>query len=164
MKMFSIWTGVAALCLAGFVLLDHHHAIVAKAQSQAVASETLKQQVLAAERQGLDALKAGDLDRFANLTADDAVFVDAQGSASKEQVMKNVTSFKLTDYSIDNVKFVAVSNDAGLISYKISEQGSSHGRDFNAQAYVSSLWTRRDGKWLCRFTQETAVPKPHLVG
>ena len=51
---------------------------------------SLEQQIVAKEREGLDALKAGNLERFANLTADDGVFVDAQGPASKAAVVKNV--------------------------------------------------------------------------
>jgi len=48
-------------------------------QTQAVepATDSLEQQIVAKEREGLDALKAGNLEQFANLTADDAILVDA---------------------------------------------------------------------------------------
>ena len=36
-----------------------------------------------------EALKTGNLDAFADLTGQDAVFVDAHGSATKAEVMKN---------------------------------------------------------------------------
>jgi hypothetical protein len=116
----------------------------------------LEQQIVAHEREGLDALKTGDLDRFGNLTADEAIMVDARGPASKSQVLKNVAGFKLTEYSMEDVKLIPVSADTGLISYKITEKGISHGKEFSAQAYVSSLWTERAGKWVCLFSQETA--------
>jgi hypothetical protein len=49
---------------------------------------TLQSKILAKERQGLDCLKTGNLAEFAALTADDAVFVDAHGPASKAEVVK----------------------------------------------------------------------------
>jgi hypothetical protein len=47
--------------------------------------------------------------------------VDAQGPATKVQVLKNVSEFKLIDYSMDDLKFVPVSATTGLISYKITD-------------------------------------------
>jgi ketosteroid isomerase-like protein len=118
---------------------------------------SLQQQIVAAERQGLDALKAGNVDIFADHTADEAVFVDAHGPAGKAQVVKNVADFRLTDYSMDDVKFVPLSANSGLIVYKISEKGISHGKEFAAQAYISSIWAERGGKWVCLFSQETGA-------
>jgi hypothetical protein len=125
--------------------------------STTAATASLQDQIVAKEREGLDALKMGDLDIFGKLTADEAVMVDAQGPATKTQVLQNVKEFKLTDYSIDDVKFVPVSATTGLISYKITEKGVSHGHEFMAKAYVSSLWTKRAGAWLCLFSQETGT-------
>lgn len=121
------------------------------------ATDALRDEIVAHERAGLDALKTGDLTDFANSTADDAVFVDAAGAASKEQVMKNVGGFQLGDYSITDVRFVALSADSGLIVYRLAESGTSHGKQFAAKVIVSSLWARRGSKWMCLFSQETAA-------
>jgi ketosteroid isomerase-like protein len=120
---------------------------------------SLEQKIVAKEREGLDALKAGNVDLFASLTADDAVLVDAQGPASKSkaQVVKNVAVFRLTDYTMEDVKFLPLSGKSGLITYKISETGNSHGREFVARAYISSIWAERGGKWFCLFSQETVT-------
>jgi ketosteroid isomerase-like protein len=123
----------------------------------ALRADGLQDQIVAQERVGLDALKTGDLTAFANSTADDAIFVDAHGPAGKAQVMKNTAEFRLHDYTISDLRFVPLSADSGLIVYKIAESGASHGREFTAQVYVSSIWTKRDGKWVCLFSQETAA-------
>jgi hypothetical protein len=127
--------------------------------SKASGSEdaSMEQQIVAKEREGLEALKAGDVGHFGDLTADDAIFVDAQGPATKVQVMQNVVGFKMTDYTIENVRFAQISPNSGLIAYKITEKGLSHGKEFAAQVYVSSIWTQRENKWLCLFSQETAA-------
>ncbi|HXM41999.1 MAG TPA: nuclear transport factor 2 family protein [Bryobacteraceae bacterium] len=117
----------------------------------------LQEKILAKERQGLDFLKTGDLAGFAALTAEDAVFVDTHGPATKAVVVKNTSEFRLDDYSIEDVKFVPLSSKSGLIAYKITESGTSHGKQFKAKVYVSSIWAERKGKWLCLFSQETGA-------
>jgi hypothetical protein len=121
------------------------------------AESPLQQQVIAAEREGLDALKLGNVDDFASHTADGAIFVDAHGPANKEQVVKNVADFHLTDYSMDDIHFVQLSPHSGLIVYTITEKGMSHGKEFSARAHISSIWANDGGKWVCLFSQETGA-------
>ncbi len=160
--MKSMSTLIAVVVIISSLLLQQPTISAAAAQAAdsrdaKPSSSSLQQQIVAKEREGLDALKTGNLEQFANLTADDALLVDAQGPASKAQVMKNVAGFTLTDYSMDDVRFVPLSATSGLIEYKIAEKGVSHGKEFAAQAYVSSIWAEREGKWLCLFSQETAA-------
>ena len=149
----------ASLCICSVVLAGFYMP-VATAQSSPSSSgdeNPMKQQIVAKEREGLDALKTGRVTRFGDLTADDAVFVDASGPAGKAQVLKNVAGFKILDYSMGSVEFRALSTNTGLIVYKITEKGISHDKEFSAQVYVSSIWTQQNGKWVCRFSQETAA-------
>ena len=150
MKVLSALLMLATLGLCSSLLLSRSKASFGE-------NASLEQQVVAKEREGLDALKAGDVGHFGELTADDAIFVDAQGPATKAQVLQNVVGFRLTDYAIENVHFVKISPDSGLIAYKITEKGLSHGKEFAVQVYVSSIWTQRENKWLCLFSQETAA-------
>jgi hypothetical protein len=157
-------TATALIILAAITVSNplSFRTATAAAQSPSVrdgsaAANPMEQQIVAKEREGLEALKTGNLELFADLTADDAVLVDARGPASKAQVMKNVAGFKLTEYAMEDVKFVPLSPTSGLITYKISEKGVSHDKEFAASAYVSSIWTKRGAKWVCLFSQETAT-------
>jgi len=118
--------------------------------------EALQRQIMAKERQELDCLKTGDYAQFAGLLAEDAVFVDAHGSANKDAVVRNTKDFRLQEYTIEDPAFVRISKDSALMTYKITETGVSHGRAFSATVYVSALWAKRNGKWLCLFSQESA--------
>jgi ketosteroid isomerase-like protein len=120
-------------------------------------ADALREQIVAHERAGLDSLKTGDLAAFAASTADDAVFVDAQGPASKAEVVEHTANFRLHEYTMSDVRFVPISADSGLIAYTLSESGTSHGKEFTARVYVSALWLKRAGKWMCAFSQETAA-------
>jgi len=149
---------IAVATLSGALLLARPKTFAAEifaSRDSAAKDGSMEQQIVSKERQELDALKTGDLELFGNLTADDAVFVDEHGPASKAQILKNVAGFRITDYSMEDVRFVPISAKSGLISYKISEKGISHGKEFTAQVYVSSVWAERGSKWVCLFSQET---------
>jgi ketosteroid isomerase-like protein len=120
-------------------------------------NDTLQKQIAARESQGLDDLKSGNYDDFASLTADDAIFMDSHGSATKAQVMENTTNFRLSSYAMTDVKLVRISGSSGVLLYQLNEAGTSHGKDFTAKVNVSSLWAKRGGKWFCLFSQETAA-------
>jgi hypothetical protein len=130
-------------------------------QAQSTGADTradaLRDEIAAQERAGLEALKTGDLTAFGNSTAEEAVFVDAAGPAGKAEVMKNVANFRLTDFTMSDIRLVPLSRDSGLIVYRLAESGTSHGKEFNAKVNVSSLWVKRAGKWVCMFSQETGA-------
>lgn len=119
----------------------------------------LQDEILTQERLGLEALKTGDLAQFSHSTADDAVFIDSHGAATKAEVMKNVADFRLVNFSMTEAKLVPLSAHAGLIVYTLTETGNSHGHEFKAKAYVSSLWEKRGHEWFCLFSQETGARK-----
>jgi hypothetical protein len=144
------------MSLGGPAALNAAPAQVANGDSEATQSQ-LERRIISMERAGLDALKAGNLELFGSLTADDAVLIDAHGPANKAQVLKNVQSFKLLDYEMADVRVRAISKTSGLVTYEIKEAGTSHGEDFTARAYISSIWMKRHGKWVCTFSQETAA-------
>jgi hypothetical protein len=120
-------------------------------------ADALQQQIVSKVREELECLKTGDLKQFVDLLADNAIFVDDHGAASKSEIVKHTAEFRLTAYTMDDLKFVRLSATSGLISYKILEKGNSHGKEFTAQVYVSALWAERGGKMVCAFSQETAA-------
>ena len=104
----------------------------------------------------MDVLKTGELAPFNASIAEEAVFVDAHGPATKAEVVEHTAAFRLHDYSMTDVRFVRLGTDSGLIVYTLTESGTSHGHEFSARGYVSSIWAKRDGQWKCLFSQETA--------
>jgi hypothetical protein len=118
---------------------------------------SLQEQVVAQERKELDAIKIGNMDLFASLIAEEAVFVDARGTAGKAEVVRNTAHFKLLEYTMEDVKFVPISANSGVIAYKLVQKVASHGQELTSQAYASAIWIERGGKWVCVFSQETAA-------
>lgn len=156
MKDYKVSRGVS-LILILFVAIGYAQLQKPTESASVPRADALQAQIVAQERAGLDALKTGDLTVFGASTADDAIFVDAHGPATKAEVMEHTAEFRLHDYTMADVKFIPLSADSGLIVYTLTESGASHGKDFTARVHVSSLWLKRDGKWLCEFSQETGA-------
>jgi uncharacterized protein (TIGR02246 family) len=120
-------------------------------------AQGMKEEIVAQERAGLGALKTGDIAAFGDTIAEDAVFVDASGPAGKAQVVKNVAGFRLKEFTMSDIRFVALSADTGLVVYLMDEAGTTHGKEFSAKVHVASVWSKKSGKWLCEFSQETGA-------
>ena len=142
---------LSSALLAVFALVAGQPRVLATRPAEA----TLQEQIVAKERQELDALKTGDKQAFADLLADDAVFLDPRGTGTKAEVVAHVSDFRLLEYLMEDIKFVPLSERSGLIAYKLTEKGSAHGREFSAKVYASAIWARRGETWLCIFSQET---------
>jgi len=44
-----------------------------------------------------------------------------------------------------------------MLVYRLTEHGASHGKEFNAVVYVSTLYALRGGEWVSLFSQETGA-------
>lgn len=147
-----LWFGGAA----AWVAVGLAAVAVAGARRQGF-ENTLEKQVVAKEREGLDALKGGDIDHFGRLIAHDAVFIDGHGPASRADVLQHLGGFRLHSYSMADIRFVPINIRAALIAYTLTESGTARGHGFSAKAYVSSVWEQRGNDWLCLFSQETTA-------
>jgi hypothetical protein len=126
----------------------------------AVAHADLKDQVVAKEREELEALKSADYEKFASLIADDAIFLNAGGPGTKAQVVENSSHFKLLEFAMDDINFVPLTANSGIVIYKLTQKASSGGHEFTSVVHASATWIERDGKWVSVFSQETPARKP----
>ena len=120
------------------------------------AQSELLEQITARERKRWDARKAGSTAAFADLIAEDAVFVDSRGPEGKAAVVQHASDSKLKDYFMDNVKLVTYTATSGLITYKMTEKTiAGKNKEVSNDFFVSVFWVQRDAKWLCVFSQES---------
>jgi ketosteroid isomerase-like protein len=131
-------------------------AFISVATSVATAqAPSLKQTIIAKEREELEAIKSGDMKSFAELLAEDAVFLNQRGYGDKALVVKNTSMVRLLEFSMDDIRFVPISESSGLVAYRLTETMARGGQQFNFQVYASAVWIQRADKWLCIFSQET---------
>ncbi len=109
------------------------------------------------ERRVLEALKAGDMETFASLLTDDAMEHTPQGLQSKAQIIESLKDGRLLEYTMADLKVTQVDKDAALVTYRTTGKFSAHGQEGAYDARATSLWVKRNGKWLAVFHQETPV-------
>ncbi len=151
----AVIMAIVTVAVSTVVIAAHSNA--AAEMKSGAGQGSLQEQIVAQERKELDAIKSGDMTTFATLIAEEAVFVEAHGTAGKAEIVKNTANFKLLEYTMEDVKFVPVSAKSGVVAYKLVQKVSSHGQEFTSQAYASALWVERGGKWVCLFSQESAA-------
>jgi len=85
---------------------------------------------------------------------------------SQAEVMKNVGEFRLTDYSMEGLRFLRLSKQSGLISYKITEKGIKD--NLEVGLIYCEAWLRGigcspiNGLMEDAATAEISVPHPHI--
>ncbi len=129
--------------------------LIAASFSTTSAFADLKDDIVAKEREELEALRSADYKKFADLIADDALFLNPGGPGTKAQVVEQSSHFKLLDFSMDDIQFVPLTDNSGIIIYKLTQKASAGGREFTSVVHASATWVQRNGKWVSVFSQET---------
>jgi hypothetical protein len=124
----------------------------AKSMSSSAADD-----VEAKERQVLAALQKGDLQAFGSLLADDAMEVSEHGVSSKAQILEMLKGATLSDFTMTDVKVTTIDKDASLITYRTTGKYSANGQSGTFDNWASTVWVKRNGKWMAFLHQETTA-------
>jgi uncharacterized protein (TIGR02246 family) len=114
-----------------------------------------------------DATQRRDAATVAELTAEDCIVVGVTGATILGPVtvgqMVASADRELRSYEIDprSVRTVRVSDGTAIIAYRVREQISVDGEQVELDAYDSSAWHRRDGRWMCVLHTESIAGDPY---
>jgi len=62
--------------------------------------------------------------------------------------------------TIEDMHVRPLGDDAAIIAYKVKESMVVDGENVELEAFDSSVWTRRDGKWVCALHTESLAGDP----
>jgi hypothetical protein len=119
-------------------------------------AEPVSDDPIAREKQIWDAIKKKDYDRFASYLADDQIEVFAWGVNDKAGSVDGIKHANLSGAVLSDFKTLKINDDAVITMYMIKGGGDIS----PSGARASSLWAKRDGKWLAVYHQDTTVAKP----
>jgi hypothetical protein len=124
-------------------------------------SESVKDELIKLEKQSWEAWKNSDGKFFENFLSDDHVEVGFSGVSSKAVVVKGVASrvCQVKSYSLDRFELKMLTADTALLTYHEAQDTECGGHPVPSPCWVSSLYMRRDGKWLNVFYQQTPEAK-----
>jgi hypothetical protein len=120
-------------------------------------SSSAADDIEAKERQVQAAIQKGDLQAFGSLLADDAMEVTDHGVSSKAQIIEELKGATLSDFTMTDVKVTMIDKDASLITYRTAGKYSVHGQSGTFDDWASTVWVKRNGKWMAFIHQETPV-------
>jgi hypothetical protein len=122
-------------------------------------AEPVSDDPVAREKQVWEAIKKKDYDRFASFLADDQIEVFGWGVNDKAKSVEGIKQVDLSGTSISDFKTIKINDDAVIVVYTLKGSGNIP----PGGARESTLWVRRDGKWLALYHHDTdampATPK-----
>ena len=127
--------------------------------------ETTKKELMALEKKYWDAVKDRDPATATSLSGDTCVVVGAQGvgEIDKPTLAKMLVGapYELKDFELSDVHMHPVSDDVAAIAYKVTEDIVVDGKELTLEAYDSSVWAKRDGRWVCVVHTESLAGDPY---
>ena len=115
--------------------------------------EATKQELMALEEQYWNAIKERDPATAEALSDDPCVIVGAQGVGEVDRAslgkMLESAEYELESFAFEDVHMRPVSDDVVALAYKVKEKLVVDGARVDLEAFDSSVWVRRDGKWVC---------------
>lgn len=127
-------------------------------------SDATKRELLALEKQYWNAVKEKDSATAASLSDDPCVIVGAQGVGEVDRStlakMVEAARYELKAFSLEDVHMRQVGDDVVAMAYKVKEHLVVEGQDVKLEAFDSSVWVRRGGKWVCILHTESPAGDP----
>jgi hypothetical protein len=151
--------GIVTLGLAAMLAIAQNAGAQAKSSDNNSKSNSGVEQQLQQKEQTLwQAWKDKDMKPFHEMVTDDSVNVSGDGIehglGNFESAMKscNVTSFNLSDY-----KTTWLDKNTALLTYSATQDGTCGGNKLPPKVNASSIWMKKNGKWVSGFHQESAA-------
>jgi ketosteroid isomerase-like protein len=110
-----------------------------------------------------DAFTKKDVATFQSFVAPDAFAIDPTGGNTASEMIKQFPSmdYKVTNVKLSNHTFHWVDDNTVIMAYTWTGQGTAMGQPVPSPVYASTVWTKKNGKWVAVFHQETpAMPMP----
>lgn len=119
--------------------------------------------IIANERAATDAFTKGNVTAFSAVVAADGWAVDSvMGRSPVADLVKDFAAatkeLKLTSWDITESRIQWADANTAVHSYKWSGKGTDHGKPVVSPVWASTVWTKKSGKWIAIFHQESAAP------
>jgi uncharacterized protein (TIGR02246 family) len=110
-------------------------------------------------------MKDKDVARALELIDDAVIVTGGQGLSriSREKFAKLMTgaTWVLTDFEITNVETRKITDEVAVIGYRVWQKLTVDGEAIAMDAADTSVWVRKDGKWVCAMHTESVIGDPY---
>ena len=116
----------------------------------------LRAEILACSSAWDTALLANDAQAFATFVTDDWVYVGPTGPTSRADLLSWIEAGRLVHHTMRTVgkPRVVVHGDAAIVTAHKTSSGTWDGSAYEADEWISEVYTRDDGRWRCVLSQK----------
>src|SRR5262249_8631533 len=100
------------------------------------------------EKSAWEAYKNKQGDAYKKLLSKDYYGTYAEGIKDLDREVADMAKSDLREYSFADVKVVFPSADVAVMTYKVTMQATSDGRDVSGTYNSQSVWIKKAGKWV----------------
>lgn len=128
------------------------------AQTTISKNAKLEAKIIALEKSGWNAWKNKDAEWFKANTTGEFLSINSDGISDKAQVVKSTpVDCNVTSFSLNNFKFIMLSEQVVLLTYIAIQDGECGGKKLTSKIRISVNYVKRNGKWLEALYMETPI-------
>ena len=130
-------------------------------QAKNGSNDKLKETLVDLEKRSWEAWKDRDGKFYQDFLSDDHQELGAGGVSTKSEIVPFVGSNVCTvkSYSVDSFTLTVFDKNAALLTYHAVQDTSCGGSPVPSPVWISSLYVKREGKWLNALYQQTPTRK-----
>ena len=132
-------------------------AVTDQPQKTARPRDATEETLLANERALHAAVAKADRAAFTSLVLPEGVWANSQGFVPLNLLANGLDGFRATKVDIVNPHVTRLDESSAIVIYSWIGTGTSQDRPLPQTTIASTVWTRRDGKWLAAHHQETEL-------
>ena len=149
---------IVAVCCAALLL-----SVVVPFPGRAAEEQpaSLQSELVTLETRSWEAWKNHDGKFFEGFLSSDHLEVSSGGLTNKASVVAGVASgvCRVEGYTLKQFELRMLSENVALLTYSETQDTTCQGNAVPSPCWVSSLYMKRDGRWLNVFFQQTPVAK-----
>ena len=123
-----------------------------------------ERELLALEKSFWQTIKDGDAALSARLSDDTCVLTGTKGVGRIDRAtlekMFSRPDYKLTSFELSSPVVELLTDDVAVVAYKVHEEVVVDGKPLALDAFNSSTWVRRRGRWVCAAHTESVAGDP----
>ena len=149
--MKNAWMFLIVICIATTVVFG---------QTNMPDDKNIESQIISLEKAGWEAWKNNNAEWFQSNTTEEFLSINSSGVSDKEQVVNSTpTACDVKNVSIDNFKFVMLSENTVVLTYIATQDGVCGEKKLAEKIRVAVNYVKRNGKWLEALYMETPMAK-----
>jgi hypothetical protein len=157
---------LAAGFVAGFAISAHSVSpSIASEQAEKVQSanspqdqEAVREEIIGIERSDWQALKTKNKAAIERVRSHDYFDFGSDGRVNKAKVFSEgwmAADSTLLDFSWQDLQVSFLGDSTALVTYRGKYRGTTAGKEDSGEAYYSTLYQKRQGRWMIVFTQDS---------